>query len=72
MEFKKEIEQLRGIVKTSSLFATVSLNSLLDRLPELEARAEKINIQDYDFLFMVGWVYSGIMWISRGANPHNS
>jgi hypothetical protein len=66
MEFKKEIEQLRGIVKTSSLFATVSLNSLLDRLPELEARAEKINIQDYDFLFMVGWVYSGIMWISRG------
>lgn len=65
MEFKKETEQLRGIVKSSSLFATVSFNSLLDSLPEFEARAEKINTQDYDFLFMVGWVYSGILWINR-------
>ena len=65
MGFTHEITLLKDLVKSSSLFATVSFNSLIDKLPELESRANKINTEDYDFLFMVGWVYSGILWIGR-------
>jgi hypothetical protein len=58
-------EKLCDLVRNGQMFATISFNSILDEFPELDKRANQINVDDYDYLYTVAWVFCGTLLIGR-------
>ncbi|MBT7091980.1 MAG: hypothetical protein HN936_01955 [Bacteroidetes bacterium] len=61
MKYTKIREALIGLVEFSSLLATISFDGLVKKLPEFEDRVNQIDISYYDFLYMTGCIYSGLL-----------
>jgi len=64
-EASTDEEKLNDLVRNGQMIATVSLKSMLEKFPELNERADQIDVDDYDYLYTIAWVYCGVLLIER-------